>query len=437
MTSVARWREVLAEVDQAGCCSHPVRLSGIVLNRTTGELVDGGLLVPCKDRRAAVCPSCSRLYQADAWQLVAAGIRGGKGVSPEVRGHPQLFVTLTAPSFGPVHSRPRGKDGTRPCRPRRTGGCCPHDVPLSCRTRHPDDDPLVGEPLCAECFDYPGAVLWNAHVPALWERTSSELYREVARVGGTSTREIRRQVRLSYMKVVEFQRRGLVHLHVVIRADGREGPSEAPPTWLDAAVLIDAVEGAVARAAVSVSQVGGTSLARASWGDEHDIRVLVPGDQGDSTAIAAYVAKYATKTADGTAWLAHPVRSAAQLERLELRPHMVRLVRTAWTLGQRKELTRRRLRAHAHTLGYGGQFSSKSLRFSTTFGALRDARVLHAKAGRDAGPDYDGEWRYAGRGYLDPGADALATALFEASIRAHGSAPTTSTGTSTTSSTTP
>ena len=86
------------EVDQAGGCAHPIRLQGVVLDRVNGELVDSGILVPCKDRRAAVCPSCSRLYQADAWQLVAAGLRGGKGVSPDVARHPQLFVTVTAPS---------------------------------------------------------------------------------------------------------------------------------------------------------------------------------------------------------------------------------------------------------------------------------------------------------------------------------------------------
>ena len=74
----------------------------------------GDLLVACKDRRAAVCPSCARLYQADAWHLVAAGIRGGKGVPPSVVAHPQLFVTLTAPSFGPVHrSAPAPGDARR------------------------------------------------------------------------------------------------------------------------------------------------------------------------------------------------------------------------------------------------------------------------------------------------------------------------------------
>jgi hypothetical protein len=286
-------------------------------------------------------------------------------------------------------------------------------------------------------------VLWNAHVPRLWERTSSELYRRVAIAGGMSRTDLRAIARLSYMKVVEFQRRGMVHLHLVIRADGREGPSEPPPSWLDRDVLIDAVKDAVATTGVPLPVVPGPQLARASWGSEHDIRVLVPDGVGESTAIAAYVAKYATKTADGSAWLAHPIRSAAQLERLELRPHIVQLVRTAWGLGQMRQLAPLRLRAHAHTLGYTGQFSSKSLRFSTTFGALREARVLYVKGEHVAEdelgtePDYDGEWRFSGRGYTNPEADQLARSIFETSKNVAESVPPTSTHTCTNTSTTP
>jgi hypothetical protein len=163
------------------------------------------------------------------------------------------------------------------------------------------------------------------------------------------------------------------------------------------------------------------------------VRVLIPSREGDSTAIAAYVAKYATKTADGTPWLAHPIRSRAQLERIVLRPHIARLVREAWTLGQHKELRSLRLQPHAHTLGYTGQFSSKSLLYSTTFGALRQARVLHVKGAREVGPDYDGEWRYAGRGYAHPESNQVAETLLEASLRV----PQTFHSTSTNSSTTP
>ena len=124
---------------------------------------------------------------------------------------------------------------------------------------------------------------------------------------------------------------------------------------------------------------------RARWGTQIDVRALEPADPSDAVAIAAYVAKYATKTADGSPWLAHRIRSAAQIEHLELRPHVVALVRTAWMLGGRRELRGLGLRDHAHALGYAGQFSSKSVRFSTTFKALRAARVLYAR-GRGRGP---------------------------------------------------
>jgi hypothetical protein len=400
----------LAEVDQAGLCSNPVRLRGLTLDRTTGELRDGELLVPCKDRRASVCPSCSRLYAKDAWHLVAAGIRGGKGVDAGVAGHPQLFVTLTAPSFGPVHARVLSATSVKPCRPRRAG-ICPHGRSLSCAARHDEGSVLLGEPLCRECFDYRGAVLWNAHVGRLWVRTSLLLYRAVAAAGKMPDSEARATLRLSYVKVVEFQRRGLVHLHAVLRADGAGGPGNSPPAWLDAEVLDAAVRKAVGGAHVAVPKTAGTTLRRAGWGRQIDVRQFAGDSATETTAIAAYIAKYATKTVDDTGWLAHPIRSVASLDRLGLRPHLGTLARTAWRLGFRKELRHLRLRDHAHTLGYGGQFSSKSRCYSTTFAALRDARTRFARGKGEDDFDFDGGWRFGGRGYAHPDATGLAEAL--------------------------
>ena len=138
------------------------------------------------------------------------------------------------------------------------------------------------------------------------------------------------------------------------------------------------------------------------------------------------MAKYSTKTADGTTWLAHRVRSRAEIERLVLRPHIVAMVKATWTLGRRRDLASLRLRDHAHTLGYPGQFSSKSVAFSTTFGALRRARADYVHGGRGGDStdfDYDGEWRYTGRGYGDPEADVLAAALLEARLEGSRQVP--------------
>src|SRR5262245_18569351 len=101
-----RWRRQAAAT---GFCAAPVRLVGRsdTFDPGTGELTcvydtaaepDGTLLVACGNRRASRCPPCSAVYRADTWQLVAAGLRGGKGVPDSVGEHPRLFVTLTAPS---------------------------------------------------------------------------------------------------------------------------------------------------------------------------------------------------------------------------------------------------------------------------------------------------------------------------------------------------
>ena len=115
------------------------------------------------------------VYRADTYQLIRAGLIGGKGIPATVTEHPCVFVTLTAPSFGPVHAR-REKDGrVLARRPRRKGGTCPHGIGLSCGEKHAWDDHRLGEPLCWDCNDYTGAVLFNA---------ITKLYRDLLTSGG-------------------------------------------------------------------------------------------------------------------------------------------------------------------------------------------------------------------------------------------------------------
>jgi len=83
-----RWAE---QARTAGYCARPVRLAGGVdqVETTTGEVhqtytterePDGVLLKACGTRQAARCPPCAEVYRRDAFQLVAAGLRGGKGM---------------------------------------------------------------------------------------------------------------------------------------------------------------------------------------------------------------------------------------------------------------------------------------------------------------------------------------------------------------------
>jgi hypothetical protein len=195
-----RWAE---QVAATGYCAHPVRLRGRVdhADPETGEVrtvysterePDATLLKACGNRRASVCPSCSATYQADQFHLLAAGLRGGKGVPDTVSGHPRLFVTFTAPSFGRVHTRRAQGLLVYPCHPYRQGARCPHGRRVGCWQRHDHDDPKLGEPLCGRCYQAGAQVLWNAMAGRLWSRTTIYLYRALAQLAGVSEETLRR-----------------------------------------------------------------------------------------------------------------------------------------------------------------------------------------------------------------------------------------------------
>ena len=433
-----RGRRALEEISRAGSCAHPIRIAVL---REGAPSENHVMLVACKDRRAVLCPACAHTYKGDAWQVVASGLRGGKGVPAEAGMRPRIFVTLTAPSFGAVHSGgvrsgsgPSGGDSsargdiagmsgeTRRICQRGRPGRCPHGVLRACPRIHDASDPLLGQPLCSRCFDYRGAVLWNAHVSGLWNRTTIRLLRTLGRMGDVGEDGLR----LSYVKAAEFQQRGLVHLHVVLRADGHEGPEASPPPWLSTGALIAALREVVPNVITSVPGLDDSAPSRIHWGAQMVATELVAGTVDDDAhmAVAAYVAKYATKTADSTGALAYRINRASEIARLPVNEHQRRLVETAWTLGGRRELAELRLRRCAHAFGYRGHVVTKSTRYSTTFSALRAVRADYQRARDKPGPVPDDEVHYgfAGRGYDDPGLGMLAFHLANLAT-AHGEEP--------------
>lgn len=408
-----------ARAKATGWCRHPVRLVGKrqAIEAETGEvrssfasseLPDHLLLKACGQRRTTACPSCSAVYGADAFQLVAAGLRGGKGVPEEVATHPAVFFTLTAPSFGAVHSLREHDERARACRPQGTG-CCSHGHPRRCLLVHERCDPALGTPLCPECFDYRSAVMWNALAPELWRRTTIGIRRQLASAAGMPRSALGDHVRLSFAKVIEYQLRGVVHLHAVARLDGPGAEVVAPMAPFDAALLVGAIHHAAKAARVPYPDASGLS-GTTRWGHQLDVQVLGGGGR-PAGAAAAYLSKYVVKSADPSGLLDHRLR-AGDPERLDslLSPHVARMVRTAWELGARPELEALRLRAWAHTLGFPGHWLTRSRSYSTTFGALRAARHSWHTGSSEEGSALPlvtlTDWQFVGRGWLSPG-DAL------------------------------
>jgi hypothetical protein len=412
----------------AGGCVRPIRLRGTArdIDTATGEIVsaldtndtpDKVIYLPCGDRRESVCPPCAETYRADTYQLIRAGLAGGKGMPESVAIHPCVFATFTAPSFGPVHTRVETTSGwvTR-CRPRRKASFCPHGRKISCGQRHKTDDACLGRPLCPDCYDYHAAVVWNVHASELWRRTIITVRRQLDKLA----RPHGARVRLSYAKVAEFQRRGSIHFHAIFRLDGIDPhhPERIVPPHpaLTPQLLADLIRQVTAAAwFATVAHPAKPNGWDIRWGDQVDPRIVNVTDDGGITdiAVASYLAKYATKSTEPAG--IPPGRIT--IENVEVyadsRTHHGRLIRACLQLGGHRHEDFRALRRWAHMLGYRGHFATKSRCYSTTMRALRAARRnwhrrqhLESRGHGDQTVIRHTDLAWAGRGWRTSG-DAL------------------------------
>lgn len=428
-----RW---MRNLGSTGYCHNPVRLVGssATLHEASGEVLseyssagepDGVTLTRCGNRRATRCESCSHEYKGDTWHMIMAGAAGGmKDVPQGVAEHPMAFITLTAPSFGAVHTT--AVDHRR--------GFCEHGQPRGCRCGHSSDDARRGDPVCADCYDYVGQVLWQFHAPELWRRFTIRLRRELAHVLGMTQASAAKVVRVQFAKVAEFQRRGVVHFHAIVRLDGVHPTTSypAPPAFVAVDHLVAAARAAVRSTHSVAAPLPGDSEPRMlAWGKQFDIRPIVRrtdvyGNLAESSesldfgplsdrAVAAYIAKYATKATEDL----EPTGAG--------RDHIKRIRSTVRELAALvdPEGPYAQLGRWDGMLGFRGHFSTKSRRYSVTLGSLRGARrtwrlkhlLAKTKPTEEVGADevlVIGSWAYAGMGWLTDGDRALATEAADA-----------------------
>jgi hypothetical protein len=241
-------------------------------------------------------------------------------------------------------------------------------------------------------------------------------------------------VRVQFAKVAEYQRRGVIHFHALIRLDGPPTDHDAyppPGADLDAATLaglIRSTAGQVFYVAPAID--ANDEPRRLLFGPQLDARLVTGaadrqahGAQLHPETVAAYIAKYATK-------------AAADLPTDQGRnSHLRRLQTVVQQLASRSTFAA--MTGHddpysgwsrwVDMLGFRGHLATKSRRYSTTLGRLRQARRDYARRTRSsrhecptgwADQDQDpeettlvvGSWRFAGMGWLTSGDAALAAA---------------------------
>ena len=220
---------------------------------------------------------------------------------------------------------------------------------------------------------------------------------------------------MSFVKVAEFQRRGVVHFHALIRLDGPGEGYQPPQISIDTAELAEAIRQAAAHVRLTVEMPNGPDLVL-RFGTQLDTQTVNGGPTGELTAehAARYIAKYATKSAEDFG-LGERRITPETLALLNVPSHVERLVRTAWQLGEHDAYEG--LRRWVHMLGFRGHFASKSRRYSTTLGAIRGERRAYRQrqAAEHARELIDEDttlvvshWEFAGVGYLTSGDTALA-----------------------------
>jgi hypothetical protein len=292
--------------------------------------------------------------------------------------------------------------------------------------------------MCADCYDYDAAVLFNACAGDLWRRFITYLPRQLARLSDVSLKALGAALRIRYVKVAEYQARGVVHFHAVIRLDANSNEYQPPPDRYTAALLCDAI----VQAADAVSLTAGPDSApvRLGFGTQTDARAIRHASELPGTgqalsgqAVANYIAKYATKSLTAPGLPDRRIRTAFDMQGIRCSAHFKRMIATAWQLGAPRSTGDPRLRQWAHMLGYGGHFLTKSRRYSVTFGELRAARTNHRRAQRHPKGERDpwgrpldettvlvlATWTYAGTGYTAATPDAQLAAASAARAREH------------------
>lgn len=304
---------------------------------------------------------------------------------PDGKQRTATWVTLTAPGadvFGHTHSQRHQAGTARTCR---------------CGVLHADGDALLGTPLTPSTYRYDLAASFNSHASRLAAVTFQKLGRMLGR-------------KLQVIRVVEFQSRGLVHVHALIIG------------VVTQRTFMTAVCG-------GINLRTGRRIAPATsggwrWGPQCKAQVIVPGSATNLGAYMTKVTRYAVKSAgdDVLSSTAHARKMAKAGEQSITCQHPQPDCRSGspeyavrrficpsdappeiaftWHRYQSRpaKITCRRHRAAESGWGFRGHVLAASRSWGLSLAAVRDKRKAHASAPTQ--PEHIViEWEVLGRGY--------------------------------------
>jgi hypothetical protein len=138
------------------------------------------------------------------------------------------------------------------------------------------------------------------------------------------------------VKVSEYQQRGLVHLHAVIRLDRRmpdyrSGEIRPPAERVTSELLEQALRATVEDVKVEIPDELGAGTIR--WGQQLDVQELAAEDE-ERRHKASYLAKYTTKSTEQAGGLLHRI-TREDVEHAAVSEHNRRYLTTAFELHDR------------------------------------------------------------------------------------------------------
>jgi len=325
-------------------------MSRTVIDSTTGEISQQSIERRCGTRLHSECEHCSTIYKREATKVLQSGVI-------DESGNPLLItmLTLTAPSskrFGKTHTRIKTTSGKyRPC---------------YCGEWHDEASRLLGLPIDPDTYDYTAAAEFNRNATRLFAVTLQKLNRVLGRSRGNNLRVAR---------VVEYQRRGLVHIHALVV--GR----------ISQDMLNLVVRGGVnPRTGYKVKAASSNGW---QWGPKCDASVR-PAVQAAAYVrkVVSYAVKDTVSSAGGVGVHASRMSEAGAVARkcecfanhCAYGRRVVRMGNEYLYIKNPSSLICRRRRSGRKNWGFTGHVLSKTRNWPMTFGQLREARRQYAMA---------------------------------------------------------